>query len=245
MEASASLSRHETAADQLNIFSPGAALNASLASGDLNTAFNPFGDGANSPAAALVGLTFDDHLEGVSDMVVYGAKLDGPFMRFWGGPARLAVGIERRDETLELSRRRVAATGTTITTPVPHSERTTDAIFAELFLPLIGPQQNIFAVQGFDVSMSLRRESASDFGDATTPKIGATWTINDELTLRGSWGESFKSPQFQYLRGNIVGTLTFATPAQDPFATNGSTGVLILGGANPGLRPETAENWTA
>ncbi len=155
------------------------------------------------------------------------------------------MGIERRDETLELSRRRVAATGTTITTPVPHSERTTDAIFAELFLPLIGPQQNIFAVQGFDVSMSLRRESASDFGDATTPKIGATWTINDELTLRGSWGESFKSPQFQYLRGNIVGTLTFATPAQDPFATNGSTGVLILGGANPGLRPETAENWTA
>jgi hypothetical protein len=36
-----------------------------LASSDLNTAFNPFGDGANSPAAALVGLTFDDHLEGL------------------------------------------------------------------------------------------------------------------------------------------------------------------------------------
>lgn len=245
VEASASLSRYETAADQLNIFSPGAALNAALASSDLNTAFNPFGDGANSPAAALVGLTFDDHLEGLSEMVVYGAKLDGPFMRLWGGQARLAIGVERREETLALHRTRVAFTGTTVTTSVPESARTTDAIFAEVFLPLIGPEQNIFAVQGFDISMSLRRESASDFGDATTPKIGATWTINDELALRASWGESFKAPQFQYLRGNIVGTLTFATPAQDPFATNGSTGVLILGGANPGLRPESAENWTA
>jgi len=245
LETSASLSRHETAADQLNIFSPGATLNARLASSDLNTAFNPFGDGANSPAAALIGLTFDDHLEGVSQMIVYGAKLDGPLMQLWGSPARLAVGVERREETLDLRRRRVATTGTTITTPVPESARTTDAFFAELFLPLIGAEQNIFAVQGFDVSMSLRRESADDFGDATTPKIGATWTINDELALRASWGESFKSPQFQYLRGNIVGTLTFATPAQDPFATGGSTGVLILGGANPGLRPETAENWTA
>lgn len=36
-----------------------------------------------------------------------------------------------------------------------------------------------------------------------------------------------------------------ATPAQDPFATNGSTGILNLAGTNANLRPETAENWTA
>jgi iron complex outermembrane receptor protein len=45
--------------------------------------------------------------------------------------------------------------------------------------------------------------------------------------------------------GNIVGTLSTATPTQDPFATNGSTGVLLLGGSNRFLEPEQATTWTA
>lgn len=245
LEANTSISQHVTAANQLNIFSAGAALNAALASSDLATAFNPFADGAHTPATALEGLTFDDFVDGESQIIVHSAKIDGPLLRLPGGTARLAFGVERREESLELFRTRVAATGTTVTTSVPHSKRATDALFAELYLPLVGPAQNVFAMRAFDVSVSLRREDADDFGDATTPKIGATWVINDDLALRGSWGESFKSPQFQHLRGNTVGTLTFATAAQDPFATDGSTGVLILGGANPGLRPESAENWTA
>jgi outer membrane receptor protein involved in Fe transport len=45
--------------------------------------------------------------------------------------------------------------------------------------------------------------------------------------------------------GSTVGTLSTATAAQDPFATNGSTGVLLLGGSNRNLEPEQATTWTA
>ncbi len=244
LDASVALSRNSDHAEQRNVFGGSALLAPALASGNLNTAFNPFGDGANSPAAALQGLTFDDLLEGEAETVTYGAKADGPLFAIWGGDVRVALGVERREENFQLYQRRTGAS-TIVNEIIRPASRTTDAVFGEMFIPLIGPDNAIPGVRALDLSMSLRYEDASDFGDSTTPKIGVTWALDENIALRASWGESFKAPQFQQLIGNVVGTLLSATAAQDPFATNGSTGILNIAGTNSTLRPETAENWTA
>lgn len=244
LDASVALSRNSDHAVQRNVFGGSALLAPALASSDLNTAFNPFADGSNSPAAALQGLTFDDLLEGEAETLTYSAKADGPIFAIWGGDVRIALGGEHREDRFELSQRRTGASTLTSTIVRP-SSRTTEALFGELYLPLVGPGNELPGVRALDLSMSLRYEHASDFGDSTTPKIGVTWALDESLALRASWGESFKAPQFQQLFGNVVGTLLSATAAQDPFATNGSTGILSISGTNPALRPETAENWTA
>ena len=65
------------------------------------------------------------------------------------------------------------------------------------------------------------------------------------MALRATYGSSFKAPQFVQTLGGVGGTYATLTAAQDPLATGGSTGALLLLGANPALKPETAESWTA
>src|SRR6185437_10105993 len=112
----------------------------------------------------------------------------------------------------------------------------------ELFAPILSADNNVPFVHALDLSMSVRHEHASDYGDATTPKIGITWAVDTSLALRASWGKSFKAPQFQQLLGGSGGTITSVPPSLDPFATDGSTGILLLAGTNDTLRPERAEN---
>lgn len=244
LDTSASLSHNADHALQRNVFGGSALLATALASSDLTTAFNPFADGSNSPAAVLANLTYDDLLYGTSQTLSYGAKADGPLFAIFGGTVRAALGLERREDSFELAEQRSGAS-TLFSQIVRPSSRTTDALFGELYVPLVGADNHVPLVQALDLSMSVRYERASDFGVSTTPKLGLTWALDEDLALRASWGQSFKAPQFQQLYGTVVGTLLSATPAQDPFATNGSTGILTIAGVNPDLRPETAENWTA
>ncbi|MEQ1818602.1 MAG: TonB-dependent receptor, partial [Terricaulis sp.] len=222
-----------------------AAAAPALASSNVATAFNPFGDGSNTPASVLAGLTFDIETYNDAATVVSQVQADGPLWRIWGGDIRLAVGIERREERFEIERRELYPSG-----PVPQfaqdpGERNIDAAFGELHVPLIGRENNVPLINALTLSASVRHEEASDYGESTTPRFGVHWAITPDFALRASWGQSFKGPQFSQLLGDIVLSYSTATAAQDPLADNGSTGVLSAGGSNGDLRPETAENWTA
>lgn len=100
-------------------------------------------------------------------------------------------------------------------------------------------------IRNLDLSLSARLEEASDYGGETTPKVGITWEIVEGLAFRGSWGRSFKGPLFNQLLGGTGVSYLTATAAQDPLADNGSTGVLVVTGANPNLSAERASTWTA
>ncbi len=246
LNADATLSHNSDFSHQSNVFQSATLLTAALASGDLNTAFNPFGDGSHTNPAVLQGLTYNDFIEGDSRNVTYSLRADGPLFAIWGGDVRLAAGVERRTEDFELDHHRIMSDGTRASDiVVPPGSRTTDAYFAEAFVPLVTSDNNIPFVHALDLSMSVRHEHASDYGDATTPKVGVTWEVDEQLALRASWGRSFKAPQFQQLLGGSLATIASIPGALDPFATNGSTGVLNLAGTNDTLRPERAENWTA
>lgn len=227
-----------------NTYESSPAVIAALASGNAATAFNPFADGSNTPASVLAGFSFDQTLENDSILSTFSLKADGPIFESWGGVARAAFGIERRRETFAIGRSIIRASGVTSPFLQAPGDRTTDAVLAEIMLPLLGSDRTLPLVQEFTLSASIRHEDADEFA-ATTPKIGFTWSLTESLTIRGTWGESFKAPQFQQMLGATAGSLIVATPAQDPFATGGSTGLLVLSGSNPNLEPEEAQTWTA
>ena len=244
VEANIGISQHADDSVQGNIYDAGT-LNAALASSNIATAFNPFADGSNSAAGVLQGLTYESLNGSDTDITTYSLRADGPLWDVWGGPLRAAVGIERRRETFEYYSRQRRPSGVISTAPFLPGDRTTDSIFVELFAPLIGAESDVPLVHDFTVSLSLRHEAPSDFEPTTVPKVGVHWALTQDFALRATWGESFKAPQFQQMLGSTVGTLSTATPTQDPFATNGSTGVLLLGGSNANLEPERATTWTA
>jgi iron complex outermembrane recepter protein len=223
-----------------------AALAPALASSDPATAFNPFGDGAHTPASVIQGMTSSQFVDTDSELVTYAIKLDGGLFDLPGGRARAAPGAQRRREAFSADQVRISAAGVIITPRIQDpGRRVTDAYFAEFLAPLLGEQASIPLVDALTLSLSVRYEESSDFGSATTPKVGLNWRLNDDLTFRGTWGTSFKAPQFTQMLTGTAGLIGSASLAIDPHATNGSTGTLQILGANRDLEPEEAETWTA
>ena len=244
-EAGIGLARHVDDSATLNTFQSDGAIIAALASSNLDTAFNPFGDGANTNAAVLDNLTFDSFTLNDSEIVSASIKADGPLFRLWGGDLRAAIGAETRTETFSIDRVQYRFAGPTVQFIQDPGERTTHAVFAELYAPLIGPDNNIPFVNELTISVSARYEEPDDFESSVTPRYGIRWGVTPDFTFRAAWGESFKAPQFQQMLGGSAGTRATFTAAQDPLATNGSTGALTVAGSNRDLLPERADTWTA
>ncbi|WP_346681343.1 TonB-dependent receptor plug domain-containing protein [Megasphaera stantonii] len=75
---------------------------------------------------------------------------------------------------------------------------------------------------------SVRYDHDSSFGGETTPKIGATYFLNDHNRFKANWGKSFKAPTISELYMSMTRAMGPAT-------------VTVLG--NPDLQPEEAESW--
>ena len=75
---------------------------------------------------------------------------------------------------------------------------------------------------------SLRYDHDSSFGGKTTPKIGATYFLNDHNRFKANWGKGFKAPTISELYMSM-------TRAMGPYT------VTVLG--NPDLQPEESESW--
>jgi outer membrane receptor protein involved in Fe transport len=90
--------------------------------------------------------------------------------------------------------------------------------------------------------VSGRHEDYSDFGTTTNPKLGVLYAPFHDLSLRGSWGTSFRAPDL-YEEYSGIQLYTYPLSAFNvPGPPNAQ--VLLQMGANPYLRPETARSWT-
>ncbi len=106
---------------------------------------------------------------------------------------------------------------------------TTNAFFAEIGIP-IG--------ETFQANVALRYEDFDEIDESTTdPKITLLWQPLDGLSLRGSWGTSFRVPSLL----QSFGTLT--TVANEEDIVSGTVFKPSLTVGNPNLTPESAENW--
>lgn len=206
-----------------------------------DTALDPFGQGTSPEViAAILDFATDVNIEQVTR--VGAVKLDGPLMDLPGGEMKFAIGTEYRHESFEQR-------GSVGPSPVPEDlSRNVKSVYAELFVPIIGYDNALPFVQSLHLSLSGRYDKYSDFGSTSNPKIGINWDPIDGLTIRGSYGTSFRAPGLRQV-GATVGAyyLTAAEAvagAYDPARGADQVETVYLLGGNRDLQPEEATTYS-
>lgn len=167
---------------------------------------------------------------------------EGPLFALPGGDARLAVGGGLRAISLHL-RQQILTGGQFLTTREFTEKRKVQFAYGELSLPLVGPELDLPLVDRLTLSAALRHERWSGIDAVTTPKVGVVYQPVPEMTVRATWGKSFKIPTLlqvnQIQEGNLIPGFFFVPPPQPIGAP-----VLLLTGSAPGLEPERATTWS-
>ncbi|MEI4507317.1 TonB-dependent receptor [Sphingopyxis sp. CCNWLW253] len=148
---------------------------------------------------------------GLDDAVI---KFNGPLFDLPGGTVRAAVGGERIKTFNYNVNTSVAGTNNAVVqlTNKANSlaDRTVWSAFGEVYVPFVGEEMNVPLIKSFVVNAAVRYDDYSDVGQTTNPKFGATWEVNDFLTLYGSWGTSYTAPTLADLNPSayVSGTVT-------------------------------------
>jgi outer membrane receptor protein involved in Fe transport len=217
-----------------------ARLQALIDNPDPGQAINPF-----APLDAAAAQAARGSVDGTSRYSVWSAaaRLDGPLFELPAGSAKLAIGAEHRHESF------IARGSDDVYLPDFESydiagtpaARHIDAVYAELLLPVFD------AHGGFpgklDLSAAGRIEHYSDVGRTNNPKLGLSWTPVAGLTLRGSYGTSFRAPGFTENTGSSA-NLYEPLLIPDPTSPIGETAVLGKFGNADHIGPERARTWT-
>lgn len=215
-----------------------------LADPDPATSLNLFGDGSFTNPATLARIR--GSFESRSRYSVWNGALraDGPLFALPAGEVKLAAGVEYRREAFGI----VTISDRTAAAPVVGSlpglpgPRDILAAYAELLLPL-ADDDSPPGIGRIDLSLAGRVERYSDVGTTANPRAGLRWQPLPGLRINGSYGRSFRAPNFTELIGSA---LSFYQPIRvvDPAAPGGFSNVLSLSGYADDIRPETAETWT-
>jgi outer membrane receptor protein involved in Fe transport len=157
---------------------------------------------------------------------------DGILARLPSGDVKVALGAGYRGE---LYRNNHPGSTSYIS-----ASRHVSYAYGEAYVPLVAPSAARAGLHALDLNLSARTEHYSDFGGTTNPKIGLRYVPFSDVTLRASWGTSFKAPSFtQMYQGSVVELWT----ASDLGYSGPGTAFLVSGG-NSGLKPEKSRSWT-
>lgn len=237
----------------------------------LNVFCDPLSYTCNSPStlAYLTGYSNNNESEIIDQ---YGFNADGPLFDLPGGTLKAAVGgVMQRWSFNSFTN---ASNGTNaainVYTDQP-GKRTIFSVFGQVNIPVFGQNFTLPFVQAVNVEAAIRYDHYSDFGSTTNPKISADWTVGWGLTLKYSYGTSFRAPEFQEealsgpslinltANGTLSGTIqTCPTGATTAVAGSAAASVApnctqylyglssgynpAIRGANYQLQPETAQN---
>jgi iron complex outermembrane recepter protein len=165
------------------------------------------------------------------------ATVDGLLAKVPAGPIRYAVGAQFRDESF----------GSTYFVPATdnffYPSRRVRAAYGELRVPLVGPA----ATRGdpaLEITLADRAEKYSDFGSTNDPQAGAIWKPFEGISVRGTYGKSFKAPLLSQLNP-VPSQVAIAPTSLFVPAPGGTVNTLVVFGGNPALKPQKATVWTA
>jgi iron complex outermembrane receptor protein len=118
--------------------------------------------------------------------------------------------------------------------------RTTTAGFVEVSIPIFGKDQNIPGFYDLELSAAGRYQTFDPGGDKGVPKVAVRWQpIDEQITLRGSYGQGFIAPPIWQLFGPDFVNNPSVTIQGTPGQVNTQTR------ANPNLQPSNAEQFGA
>jgi len=200
--------------------------------------FNPFGSAltgtgtANSPALLndLIGtLSF----QAESELLTVNGLVTGEFGELNGTPIGAAFGIQLRQDELSYDYNDQANADNflfLVGNPDFGDDRAVAALFAELALPVSDT---------LEVQLAARYEDYGSGVNSADPKLALLWRPSDTVSLRGSYGTSFRAPSLYQLYGTqtSLAQLTDPNVGQPQFFP-------VRGQPNPAglpLRPEQAD----
>jgi len=181
----------------------------------------------------------------------YGVDFTGSMFNLPGGEIGWAAGYQKREEIYRYSpdsgKQKDEVTGNTGAGTSGDYE--VDSFYAEVLLPIL---------DNVEFSVGWRYEDFSTYGSEDVWKVGGRWDITDDLAIRGTWGEVFRSPTISDLFGGLVDSFpTYVDPCSGDYAAGGAIApgcaqesvqldsqVLAREGGNPGLQAETGETLT-
>lgn len=210
--------------------------------------YNPFMS-AGLPNAASLGLANDrEMVEWLSPNrldVFQNNFTSGDFLitgevgELAGGPIGLAAGVATRRESMERDSDVLANQGQLATVGTFNDwsgKQSVNSVFAEAALPL---------TDSVNVQLAVRNEEYDNGLSQTTPKVALNWTATDDLTLRASYGTSFRGPSIvhssasQIIQGMNMGNVTVGGMS---FGAMGGISFIYEIAANPDVKPQTADN---
>ena len=199
-----------------------------------------------------------------NDLMFIQAHISGPVVSLPAGELMFSSGVEYREDQLSLEVDQAQRTDTFdvswggSSTPVISPVREISEFYLELAVPVL---------DNLDVELAARYSDYSDIDESTTnPKVGVIYQPLDMLKLRGSYSTGFRAPTMaQMYQGR---TSSINTNLYDPcnpgneanfsssnpecvalglnpaYSQNAIQSNDIIGGGNPDLKPEEAENTT-
>jgi iron complex outermembrane receptor protein len=216
-----------------------AAVNAALADPNPATALNPFGDGTYTNPATLAELLGVLNFNARVRVYEGGFKFDGPLFELPAGEVRMAIGGGYL-HTFSVNSTVTSGGGApNIRTPTisrSRVERDVESGYFEFFVPVSSSDS---AIGKLSMSLAGRYDNYSDFGNTFNPKVGLTWQPGAGLTVRGSYGTSYRAPALGDIAVDVqqISVNNFANAA----SPTGQTRVLWVRGGNDQLDPEEAD----
>jgi outer membrane receptor protein involved in Fe transport len=201
---------------------------------------NPFGHQIDQRAIDYVTTFADPRAE--NDQFVATASVSGSLFDVWGGPVGFAIGYEHREESAEFDPGAFyfglpdpddpdgdrTQFGRSIPIDPVSGEFSTNEVFGELTVPLIGRDQNIPLIYSFELNGAARYIDHSLAGGDLTWTAGATWQPIRDITFRGNFTRSVRAPAVTEL---FNPTSQIFTTADDPCDSR-----FLNAGPNPATR---------
>lgn len=209
--------------------------------------YNP-GAGANDLANIQRLINSENAGEGKEALFDARAIIDGTLFTLPGGAVKLAVGYEYMHDGFQ---QRIAPTNQAIgairSVAYAQYRRRTNSVFGEIQVPIVGADNRMGFIHTLTLAGSVRRDNFSDFGSTTNPKVGVNFKPVDWLGFRGNYSTSFNAPSPVDQLGSLRNLASFNS-FNAPFVRQGdvptAVGIVSLGGANPGLTPQTAKTYS-
>lgn len=203
---------------------------------------------------------------GRTSLFTWDLKADGDLFDNWAGTIKAAGGLEFRYETYEDWRPPFAgmnpdwavAARPDLFRPNDNdfialspnfdidASRNVMSAFGELLIPLVTPGQRVPLVRSLELSVAVRYETFSMFGETLKPKVSLAWRPAPWILGRASYNESFRAPNLVQtapdpIQRSISGVSDYYRSGVPGASDAASRSRTVFRGGNPELDPETAD----
>jgi iron complex outermembrane recepter protein len=165
-----------------------------------------------------------------------------------GGGVGFAAGGQFRRETLEETPDMLNVEGDIIgNSPVPAARggRKSYSLFAEARVPFFGENFTYPGLHSLEFTYGVRfEEFLNNDTNVLVPKVGMRWQpLDEQLTIRATWGEGYRQPSLEELFAAPISTLQGTRDPRFGGLFEPETNTLVQ--SNPNLQPEDSRSFSA